>query len=297
MRFFKVSIKSNKDLLINKENFNRARLQNKHLFQNDNCYGICPYCDSPIQLLGIIREIKCNPYGKHCGKNIPYVGKHNQQAFEYCPYNSGRKAVTKNDRKGQISEREVRIYNLIREHFDQIIYIIKQDSGLYISNQRARQMLQLACVRTVWQYPEIDEANIPWIFMYICDSQSLFGRYVRENSELFKVLKSKGVHLEDSNMNGYKRIGKVKGKYMNWSYSFGYHSRTVDQDGYLKEFISPVIVIPDEVEYREVWRTKLEINHQRFHNLIHSEKSEQYRNHELIDIANEIMNTDLKADI
>lgn len=297
MKFFKVSVKSNQDLQVNTYNFNKARLQNKHLFQNDNCYGICPYCDSPVQLLGIIREIKYEPYGKHCGKDIPYVGQHNQQAFEFCPYNSGRRAVTRNDRKEHITEREVKIYNLIREHFDQIIYIIKQDSGLYISNERARRMLQSACVRTVWQYPDIDEANIPWILMYICDSQSLFGRYVEEDSQLYNVLKAKEVALEDSDMNGYKRIGKVNNQYMNWSYSFGYHSRTVNQQGYLQEYISPVIVIPDEVEYKEVWKGKLEINHQRFYNLIHSEKSEQYRNQDLIQIAREIMNEDLQADI
>lgn len=33
-------------------------------------YGICPSCLNPVQLIGIAKQIKVSPYGKHTGKNI-----------------------------------------------------------------------------------------------------------------------------------------------------------------------------------------------------------------------------------
>ena len=30
--------------------------------------------------------------------------------------------------------------------------------------------------------------NVPWIFAYMSNNQSLYGRYIKENSDLFKTL-------------------------------------------------------------------------------------------------------------
>ncbi len=33
-------------------------------------YAICPSCLNPIQIIGLVQEIKSKPYGRHSGKNI-----------------------------------------------------------------------------------------------------------------------------------------------------------------------------------------------------------------------------------
>ena len=45
-------------------------------------YGICPSCLNPIQLIGVVKEIKGNPYGKHTGKNIKGLPAWNQRNID-----------------------------------------------------------------------------------------------------------------------------------------------------------------------------------------------------------------------
>lgn len=51
-------------------------------------YGICPSCLNPVQLIGIAKQIKVIPYGKHTGKDILGFPKWNYIKYEYCPYAS-----------------------------------------------------------------------------------------------------------------------------------------------------------------------------------------------------------------
>ena len=44
-------------------------------------YAICPSCLNPIQIIGLVQEIKSKPYGRHSGKNIKLNGI---QATTYC---------------------------------------------------------------------------------------------------------------------------------------------------------------------------------------------------------------------
>lgn len=287
VKFFKISPKVTEELKITEKNFDIAKNQNPNLYQGDICYGICPYCDNPVQLIGIIKEIKREPFGKHCKKDIDYVAKHDEESYEYCPYNSNRKSVTKDSRKKKVTERDIRIYNLIKEHFDQIIYIIRQDYDLYISNQKAQEILELAVKQEIWKYPGIDEGNIPWIMIYLGMENNIFGKLVKINSPLYQCLKEIGFVLEEAG-NKYAKIGKQK-KYFNYNYSFGFHERKVTEKGDLDEYVIAVLTEPDIYEYKELFRYKIEINHQRFHNLITSDKANQYRDKELLDIAEKIM--------
>lgn len=294
MKFFKISPESNEDLKVNREKFEIARLQNPNLHQNDICYGICPYCDSPVQLLGIFRKIETKPYGKHCGKDIPNVGRHHQSVFEYCPYNSHKRAVSKTDRRKDVTERDIKIYNLIKEHFDQIIYILKKDCDVYISHGRARKILEMAKIRTVWQYPEIDEANLPWIILYLYDEINIYGQYIRIDSELHKALIKHNIKFEpEDKVKGFVRVGK-QDKNITWNYSFAIHKRYVNKDGCFKEYIKAVVTKPNLNGLVKIYEKKIPINHQRFYNLMNSENAPKYRNEELLKIAQEVFSDELK---
>ena len=288
MRFFKISQYDREEYPVNRENFDLARSRNKMLFQGESCYGICPYCDSPVQLIGIFRKTENVPYGKHCGKDVPDVGTHNQEVFEYCPYRADRKKAGKEDRIFHISERERNLYRLLRNHFDQVIYLLKQDTGLYFSKRTAEEMLKTAHERRIWLYPEADEANLPWMFAYLSDPIGLYGRYVRIGSNLYIFLKERGVSLEACSMDGYERVGK-RGAFFSWYYFFGYHERKV-VDGKLLEYLRPQVMIhQDIINNHSIWEEKIKIDHQRFFRLAHSEKAGGFRNRELLEIAARVL--------
>ena len=83
LKNFKLKQGNNRVYQISKSVYDEAT-QKRPLYydmENDKCYAICPQCDNPIQLIGLYKQIKVSPYGKHYPHSIP-LAAYNQQAYE-----------------------------------------------------------------------------------------------------------------------------------------------------------------------------------------------------------------------
>lgn len=50
-------------------------------------YAICPGCNNPIELIGMIRQPKDKRrYGKHCGYNVMGLAVNNVEDYHCCKY-------------------------------------------------------------------------------------------------------------------------------------------------------------------------------------------------------------------
>ncbi len=92
MKYFKVqALRTALRYDITRESFEEAT-GNKFPYESRDSdgrisqFGVCPSCLTPIQLIGLVREIKVSSYGKHTGKAIEGVARWNQIKYEYCPY-------------------------------------------------------------------------------------------------------------------------------------------------------------------------------------------------------------------
>ena len=118
-------------------------------------YGICPSCLNPIQLIGISHEIKVSPHGKHTGKDIIGLPKWEHQRYIYCPYakNSEYIAPNEQDMLPDIDENIVELYDLVREQFDRVVYVIENVLNIKCSPFFWRKALQLYVNNHVYCYP------------------------------------------------------------------------------------------------------------------------------------------------
>lgn len=81
MDVFKTLVGEGKALMINEENFYLATRERKpYVVDRDGVksfYAVCPECDNPIQLIGLLRRqqdsLPRRPYGRHVGHDVPGV--------------------------------------------------------------------------------------------------------------------------------------------------------------------------------------------------------------------------------
>ena len=290
MKFFKVSPESKKSYPVTEKNFTEALLKNDQLNQNGKQYGVCPYCDNPVQLIGIYKKLKVSPYGRHVSENVEGVTRLNRQSYDYCPYNSHHRNYERNFRMDMVTERELNIFRLIRDNYDRVIYILKKETGLYYSNQLAREILNQVYRSEIWMYPGISEYNFPWIILYMYGPQRLYKRLVQKDSLLHQILESNHIVFEPYKNSDYDIV--VAGpnhSYMDWVYSFLQHNRRIREDDSLAEYVVPVVAEQDIEEPDIRWKGRMDIQTDYFSNIANHEKSESYRNANLLEIAKEVM--------
>lgn len=255
-------------------------------------FGICPACDNPIQLIGLYKELKNtdHPYGKHYNRSVKHVAIHNQQNYVLCPYASHTRNVTKDMRKEKLTDYEKRIYDTVKEYFDLAIYLLQEDTGIYISQSFAREMLEYYIAGSGYMYYWASVYNIPWMLMYFMAARPLYGRLVRKGSPLYEHLgKRKEVKLEESGLEGYN-IVKSSGGYLNLRFEMLFHERTV-VDERVKEsialYIAPLRRSAEEPiqKEKEHW-IRINIDENRF---LHFIRKAKYRNHNLLKIASGMM--------
>lgn len=75
MKTYKASVNSQKEYAVTQKDFDIARLDNPNLFQDGRYYGVCPYCNSPVKLIGLTHEIKVSPYAQHTEGDVASIAK------------------------------------------------------------------------------------------------------------------------------------------------------------------------------------------------------------------------------
>lgn len=145
-------------------------------------FAVCPACDNPIQIIGLYKKLKNTdkPYGRHYSKDVLPLAKYSQEAYDYCPYANPRK-FSKESRRSKISQLARDILQILKERFDKAIYIISEDTGIVIKENLAETMLKTYIKSEGYLYTGATRMNVPWILAYMSNSNSLFGRIVKDN--------------------------------------------------------------------------------------------------------------------
>lgn len=259
-------------------------------------FGICPACDNPIQLIGLYKKLKNTdvPYGKHYNRDAD-IALHNEQAYSFCPYASHIYSGAEKQRKDELTDFEKNIYYTVRDYFDYAVYLLKEVTGLKISEKSAEQILREYLAGDGYMYYGATYYNIPWMLMYFGIAKPVYGRLVRAGSPLYEMLKDhKDVLLEQYRDSTYYRVNKA-GKWLDLQYSVILHKRKVVNDEVREEIrLSLFSQDKNNLPMKEAERI-LDINEYRFPNLIHSEKAANYRNEKLLQIAERLM-PDLDGD-
>lgn len=100
-------------------------------------FAVCPVCDNPIEIIGLYKRLKNTkrPYGKHYSKSVKGLAVYSSQAYEFCLYAVNKK-VSKSSKKSVITNYERNIYNLLREQFDRVIYVLSKEIDIKITNTK-----------------------------------------------------------------------------------------------------------------------------------------------------------------
>lgn len=119
MDVFKTHVGEGKALMINEENFYLATRERKPYVVDSggvkSFYAVCPECDNPIQLIGLLRRqqdsLPHRPYGRHIGHDVPGVAVYDEDAYlsvlRYRILENGQETqAVQSDRPGLVPDHE-----------------------------------------------------------------------------------------------------------------------------------------------------------------------------------------------
>ncbi|MCC7983487.1 hypothetical protein INR17_27955, partial [Klebsiella pneumoniae] len=159
MDVFKISVDTQQVHKITQENFDQVTKKQAPWYQPINghqgWFAVCPACDNPIQIIGMLERDA--PYGKHFFPTagavaVPLKGRVDKEEYEWCPYASKNKHLTRDDRRAAGSELAVLIKQTLIEQFDRVIYLLEKGTGMRISFALAKQMLEEYRAAEGWRY-------------------------------------------------------------------------------------------------------------------------------------------------
>lgn len=296
MKTYKASVNSQKEYAVTQKDFDMARLDNPNLFQNGRYYGVCPYCNSPVKLIGLTHEIKVSPYAQHTEGDVASVAKKTRKSI-YCPANSHKRNADPEERLCAEDEDTFVIKDFLIKQFDVITKIVNHYSDIYYSFDQKIELFKNAYRNNIWQFPLIDTSNIPWILLYCKQAEEIKCKLIKNDSELYSFLKAKKVNLKPStHIKNYSFIEKKDyGIVENMCYSFTFHNRFIDDNDEYKETICAVLTRsnhfnnPPEDGYTEFFRNKITINHQELPNKIDYYNEHNLRDKKLIEAINKVI--------
>ncbi|HFU1222639.1 TPA: hypothetical protein ACGQPR_002452 [Citrobacter amalonaticus] len=183
MDVFKISVDTQQVHKITQENFDQVTKKQAPWYQPMNghqgWFAVCPACDNPIQIIGMLKRDA--PYGKHFFPTagavaVPLKGRVDKEEYEWCPYASKNKHLTKDDRRAAGSELALLIKKTLIEQFDRVIYLLEKGIGMKISDVLAKQMLEDYRLAEGWRYRGATRQNIPWVLAYMMQAKWVKGR-------------------------------------------------------------------------------------------------------------------------
>ena len=256
-------------------------------------FAVCPACENPIQIIGLYnlpRNLEA-PYGKHLTHGVPRLADNNPKARENCPYFKPRQHQ-KSDRKQSIDGLPLKILCLLINQFDRVLYLMQKCTGITFSENYARKMLQTYRSEEGYLYTGATLMNVPWIFTYMADSQSLFGQRVGSNRELTDAILQ---HVPSADIDASGRIisrklPNGKKQFFNLDVCFIHHRQRINGDhGGLTETMKMVVSTDIDGNIRDIHKQTITFDHQHFQNLIHLPDDNGLRQPKLITLAKEIL--------
>lgn len=244
-------------------------------------------CDNPIQLIGLYKRLENTdrPYGKHYNRSLSFA-PYNETAYCFCPYSSNSREVIKESWKKELTDYERNIYNVVRKYFDLAVYIIQQETGIYVGERIARRILEDYLLVEGHMYYWATLYNIPWMLLYFLRPSPCYGLEVKEGSALQIFLSEReDVCLTSGKHNGYVKVDKTN-KFLNLNFVSILHKRQVISNEVKETLHFNVFLNNNIFPSKELFGLDLEINEFRFPALIEKTK---YRKQWLIDLAKDIM--------
>ena len=252
-------------------------------------YGICPSCLNPIQLIGVVKEIDGTPYGKHTGKNIKGLPEWNQRKYQYCPFavRNIRRAPNEDEWLTEIDEGVIELYNLLKEQFDRIVYIIEKELNFRGSNAFWVKVLNQYLINKDYLYPWLTEVNLPYIFAYFgMTHQKVYKQKFLIGSDIYNTLSSyQGVEFIISE-NRYAQLVNQKGSFLNLFFRFIKHTYKVSNGEAIIE--SMMFYIDDRTTGKTIYEKQIEFSETFFMNMINKDNSNK-RQQRLMNIADKNM--------
>lgn len=143
------------------------------------------------------------------------------------------------DETGEPQRRE--LYRIAKEHFDKAIYLLQEETGIYITHAMAEALAVNYASMRVYNYIGATVYNIPWYLIYSFNGFSLYHMIIRKNTIVYKHLLQNGFILNDSEIKGHVYIADNKGCLLtatNYRY-------VVDKNDNLNEWLDFSILCPD----------------------------------------------------
>ena len=188
-----------------------------------------------------------------------------------------------------ITEDIVELYELLKFQFDRIVYIISKELDIKCSSDFWKNVLRQYLVNYYYCSPRLTEVNLPYLFAYFGMSHNNpFGQSVKKDSELYDKLKHhKSVDL--TNDNKYNRDFAVikQTKFFRFEFRFTGYKCYAENGKKLTE--SMMFCVDDILTGKTFFEKEIFFDETHFMNIVNSEKSEKYRNHHLLEIAQNLM--------
>lgn len=185
MDIFKLTTGKQQVWKINRDNFELATKKQQPWYQSinghDGFFAVCPACDNPVQLVGMLARGKTKLYGKHFFPQpgtlqYPLHGRVDRDEYLWCPYAQQIRKITKEHRRPVTNPLAITIRETLINQFDRVIYLLEKTTGMGISTALAAAMLEDYRAAQGWLYQGATLQNIPWTFAYMIAAKRLFGR-------------------------------------------------------------------------------------------------------------------------
>lgn len=287
MNIFKIRLGAISSHVINIHNFEdetrkEAPYYNRDILSNGRIahMAICPSCENPIQIINLYNiNAKTKPYARHYPNSVPYLANYNQDNYDSCLLTSQVRAqLDKGARKQRLAGQALEILKAVINQFDRIIYLLGKILGLKITENLAKSMLinYLAGEGYLYKYASLN--NIPWIFAYFANSQSLVNRVIYQ-TELIKAILAKTPLV----LNKDNQLTKPEGRYVNLSFFCQQH-RAIEKDGNIEECMDFSVDFEDQ----EVYKQEIIFDTTYFSHLVNKDGNENMRNHKMLKLAKDI---------
>lgn len=250
-------------------------------------YGICPSCLNPIRLIGVLNNTKVKPHGKHTGKSIKGLADWNYEKYKYCPYARRDHYIPPNDRDklAENDESVKALYELLRENFDRVVYVIEKKLEIRCSEEFWKRALDYYIIRKGYLYPWLTEANLPYVFAYKAMQQAnCYKQRFKCGTNIYTALES-APKIKMIVNNGYGRLENRQG-FIKPVFRFTAHQQKAIDGETLQESIKFCIDNNDDGE--TFFEKTISFDETYFVNILRK-GNEENRNKKLLEYAKEKM--------
>lgn len=291
MNVFKTKDSKSQFIPINEENFKRATQEEEPYCvsagKKRSYRAICPICDNPISIVGLYKreDSTKKPYGRHHKGTIPDLAVYDEERYLGCPFSDPN--FTQDRKRNPSSETTHKLYKLMYDQFDRVIYIWNKTMPIWLSDAFALEQLALWVANKEWLNYAVTYFNLSYMLNYTGASIPLLCRLVKEDSELAACLSERAeLRLIPSHRKGYLKVVKSGDDWVQLKFHLRKHQyKVVDES--LQETVELYVALNGKVIYTEV----VSVDHEFADSLFNKSGNSTYRNQRLLDEAHRIMDS------